>query len=326
MTFQPVVTADGSLSCLDTLTGELCHNSAGAYTEAVHNYIKPSSLIETLEKQGSIRVLDACYGLGYNTWALINELTKSHIVQTHASKDDTRPFAVSVVAIEQSPEVLRFMPRILEHPTFDALKNKIDTREHNIYYRTLDRSLYTKEDRLCPHKTVISVVNGMRIELELWIADLREVVPKLTGNYDAVFHDPFSPQKMPELWTIDIFREYFRLLKLQKGRVLTYSAAAAVRGGLQEAGFTIAKTPGLGAKGGGTIAIAETNADIQAIGMSFDEWEKEYILSRAGIPYRDANLSLSRAQILGARQMEQANSSRPSGGYALKKKPSKHAQ
>jgi hypothetical protein len=324
MPFQPVYTTDGSLSCLDTETGELCHNSAGAYTEAVNNYVTPSGLINTLQTQGSIRVLDACYGLGYNTWALINELVQCEFLKPPAPEEEHSNYAVSVVAIEQSEEVLQWMPRILEHPTFDALKTKITPREHNIYYRTQECYSNTKEGVPFPQNFAINVASILSINLELWIDDLRTIVPRLSGEFDAVFHDPFSPQKMPELWTINLFREYFRLLSPRQGCLLTYSAAAAVRGGLIEAGFNIAKTQGLGAKGGGTVAtIGPVKDHTLSPLLPFDEWELEYISSRAGIPYRDAHLQQSRNIILNARKAEQAASDKPSGSTALKKKPCK---
>ena len=340
MSYELVQTADGSLSCRDNLTGELCHNQAGAYTESVHFYTRPSDLLSRIRAEGRIRVLDACYGLGYNTWALLNELLSlendpgflADWQQRQKLEGAPKAFVVLVVCIEKYAEILQFLPQILDFPSLGILKEKLTASEHNTYYRTLQCFMDTKggancEGEITPQTLILDFPPVWRFELELWVDDLRLRVPQLlaTDNdaFDAIFHDPFSPQKMPELWTADLFAEYHRLLQPRAGKLLTYGASAAARGSLIEAGFSIFKTPGLGAKGGGTLALtcpAPTDPDGPAL-LPLTDWELEYLESRAGLPYRDAGLSLGRAEILANREVEQAHSPRPSGAAALKRKP-----
>jgi hypothetical protein len=45
MTLELVPTEDGSLSIRDAATGELHHNRAGAYEEALVNYVQPSGVL-----------------------------------------------------------------------------------------------------------------------------------------------------------------------------------------------------------------------------------------------------------------------------------------
>jgi tRNA U34 5-methylaminomethyl-2-thiouridine-forming methyltransferase MnmC len=310
MTFELVATADGSLSCRDSETGQLCHNRAGAYTEALTHYAIPSEAIALAEQQGEIRLLDACYGLGYNTWVLADYLLKAV----------PSPFTLSVVAVERSADIVGFLPQLFEHPTLDDLKNKIDASEHNIHYRTQSCCFNTKDPPENGQQYVIDVADGRRIQFELILGDLREEVPRLEkGDFDLIFHDPFSPQKMPELWTVDLFRHYHRLLQARQGRILTYSGAAAVRGGLREAGFAIGKTQALGAKTGGTMAWIPTVESPESL-ESFEAWEWEYLQTRAGLPYRDETLCHAREDILQRRETEQAQSSRPSGATILRQR------
>ncbi len=323
MHFQLVPTADGSVSCIDSETGQLYHNRAGAYAEALQNYVQPSLLLDKIQNTGHIRILDACYGMGYNTWALINELAK---LDFSASNPEQTPLTLSVVAIEKYPEVLGFLPQVLAHPTFDALKEKITPAEHNTYYRTPGCEFNTKLGGFEHQKIIINVANGLRIEIAFCIDDLRHCVSQLTDDFDVVFHDPFSPQKMPELWTADLFAKYQSLLYRRKGVLLTYSTAAAVRGGLMAAGFQVLKTAGLGDKAGSTLALADgtqANSAFQQISLPLDAWEQDYLQSRAGIPYRDNDLQQPRTAILANREHEQQQSGRPSGGQALQKKPLK---
>lgn len=334
MRFQMVSTADGSVSCLDTETNQLCHNRAGAYTESVQIYVNPSRLAEKVRNTSEIRVLDACYGLGYNTWALINELIQQPIETLNPA---ILPLRVSIVAIEKHSEIMAFLPDVLGHPTLEPLKKIIEASEHNTYYRTLIDPSPSEDELTAPRRVRLSVGSVWEIDLALWIDDLRHRIPQLQEPFDAIFHDPFSPQKMPELWTADLFRHYLRLLAQRQGRLLTYSTAAAVRGGLLEAGFQIAKTPGVGSKSGATLAIPSLDINSQIISAAhpsafvnenLDEtellqlWEEEYLISKAGVPYRDIHLKQSRETILANRALEQAQSSRISGAEALKKKPS----
>jgi predicted methyltransferase len=302
MTYKIVTTSDGTLSCHDLETGEWMHNRAGAYTEALKNYAEPSAALDLIRNTGQLRLLDACYGLGYNTWVLVDYLLKRV----------ERPFTIQAVAIEKCPEVLRISPQIFDHPYFDLLRSKIAHHEHNIYYRTLECDPDTMEG--VPYFTFREdLKNGCRMELTIWLDDLRQRIPKLTEPVDLVFHDAFSAQKMPELWTVDLFRHYHRLLQPRQGTLLTYSAAAAVRGGLQEAGFQVGKTMSVGAKSGGT------QAGFKPPDIHLPPEEAAFLGTRAAIPYRDEQLSATREDILARRQQEQATSNKPSANHLRKK-------
>lgn len=337
MIYASVLTQDGSLSCIDPETGELCHNRAGAYTEAIQQYVRPSGLSARLAHQAEIRIFDACYGLGYNTWALINTLNAEAL--SFNATDHER--YISIISVEKALEILQFLPEILEQPSLRHLKSKMQALEHNTYYRTLE-ALNLETDQ--PQNVLnldLELTPKCHLHWELWLGDLRTFAPLLTGDFDAIFHDPFSPQKMPELWTVDLFRQYHARLCVKNGKLLTYSAAAAVRGGLIEAGFALRKSHALGNKaGGGTIAqpfppiemncleIKSTEAKLIKIesdafetGLPLDDWELSYLETRAGLPYRDVNLCATRPMILSTREDEQQHSARPSGSTVLKTKP-----
>ena len=319
MQYTLIETGDGSLSCLDAETGELCHNRAGAYTEALTHYVEPSGLLARARRGEPLRLLDACFGLGYNTLVFLNELLK----------DPPEQLSISVVGIENSPEILGYLPRIIESPMFDTLKSFNAPKEHNIYYRISQVFQDTKglpvettsieeqkgkskfESNGANSNSIIQVCEGP-ISLQIRTGDLRAEVQTLEPGFDAVFHDAFSPASMPELWSAELFAQYARLLK-PDGVLLTYSTAAAVRGALMEAGLQVTKTPALGGKNGGTLAgFGDTG------GEHLTEPEKAYIETKAGIPYRDPSLAGQKETVLEDRKREQALSQRPSGGSVRK--------
>ena len=290
-------TEDGSLTLRDPETGEHFHNRAGAYTEALEHYIQPANLIPIIQKTGQLRLLDACFGLGYNTFVALAHLL-SFFQQTN------HPFEITVIAIDRAPENFTRCHTILTDPRLYPLKNISAPFEHNIYYQTLKS----------PHCFTINVAENRQIRFECWIDDLRTTVSKLTDPVDRIFHDPFSPRTMPELWSLDLFREYHRLLQPRQGMLLTYSSAVAVRGGLRDAGFALCKTPPLGRKSGGTVAFSEVCplADLEKnFCLPLSAEEEALLTTRSALPYRDPSLKSDAKTVLKLRQSALRFTQRP---------------
>ncbi|EDJ89980.1 hypothetical protein CGSHi22421_07738 [Haemophilus influenzae R3021] len=87
--------------------------------------------------------------------------------------------------------------------------------------------------------------------LDLWLGDVSENLPQL-GDYmneriDAWFLDGFAPSKNPEMWNDDLYNLMFRFTK-PNGTFATFTAASAVRKGLESAGFKVIKRKGFGKK------------------------------------------------------------------------------
>lgn len=92
------------------------------------------------------------------------------------------------------------------------------------------------------------------LQLEVVIGDARLSLPEWTGQADAWFLDGFSPAKNPELWQEDLMQAVADHTR-PGGTAATYTAAGFVRRGLEEAGFTVTRTPGFGRKRHMTQAI-----------------------------------------------------------------------
>jgi len=73
----------------------------------------------------------------------------------------------------------------------------------------------------------------------LLFGDVAEVLPELTGTFDAWYLDGFSPDKNPAMWEDRLFP----LIAARTGRggtLATFSSAGRVRRALQAAGFSVA--------------------------------------------------------------------------------------
>lgn len=284
MELELAATEDGSLSLRDPATGELQHNRAGAYSEALVNYSQPCGIWHRdCKVKHELRVLDVCFGLGYNTFVLLTELARR--VPDCFNK-------VSIVAVENDPRVLKLIPRILQYHKFADLNSVL------LWPDVFDDSTSLRFQ-----------YGSMQVDLTIRMEDARAVIPRLANNSmqrDVIFHDPFSAKHVPELWTTDLFDCYYKMLLSANGRVLTYSAASGVRGSLWEAGFYLWRSTGLGGKSGGTVGtiIEFVGADTDCIFPLTTE-ELAHLQSVSGVPYRDLEFRSTRKEIWDRRSTEQ---------------------
>ena len=93
----------------------------------------------------------------------------------------------------------------------------------------------------------------------LW-GDARQTLASIpaTQQFDLIFHDAFSPQRCPQLWSEEFLGQLSDRLA-PEGRLLTYSRSAAVRASLQRAGLLLRSLlPAPGEREGwssGTMAV-----------------------------------------------------------------------
>jgi tRNA U34 5-methylaminomethyl-2-thiouridine-forming methyltransferase MnmC len=92
--------------------------------------------------------------------------------------------------------------------------------------------------------------------IRLHLGDLRQTLPTLSGSYDLIFQDPFSPLKNTEAWTVEVFALQ-RALLAPSGLWLSYAEARAVRAGLREAGWRVGASPAVPPHRGGTVAALD---------------------------------------------------------------------
>lgn len=91
------------------------------------------------------------------------------------------------------------------------------------------------------------------IRVEVIKGDARQTLPRWTGSADAWFLDGFAPAKNPELWEPALLQAVAGHTAAG-GSAATYTAAGAVRRGLAEAGFEVARIAGFGRKRHMTVA------------------------------------------------------------------------
>ena len=270
-----VLTDDGSYSINSKEINhkiETLHTSTGAISEAFEKFITPMKF----DYEDDIAILDICAGLGYNSSAAIDDFLKN-------SKDSH----LTIDMVEISAATLAC-----------GLLVPSPIRAHDITRKAIEKELIkTDYAALELEKTEIPE----NIDINVFIEDARQTVQKLDDDsYDAIFLDPFSQNMAPELFSLDFFKEFRRIIK-DTGIVATYTSSAPVRAAFIEADFYIGLGPIFGRKQGGTLASPSQ----EMLDTSLPKNDEIRIaLSDVGIPFRDPGLNNSSEYILEKRTEE----------------------
>lgn len=200
-------TDDGSLTVRHEVLGELYHSDRGAVGEAEHVYIGAGlewALARGVLKE--ISVFEVGFGTGLNSWLTYLRAGDRSVVNYHAI--ELYPIDLSDVTKLNYTSDLRFGE--LHHLPWDG-------RAHGVS----EYFLLTK----------------YRADLLFF-----DFVP-LTGCFDVVYFDAFSPDVQPELWAEEVMAKMYAILK-PGGVLVTYSSKGSVKRALRAVGFEVMRSPG----------------------------------------------------------------------------------
>jgi len=270
--FTPQLTADGSFTFTSKEFGESFHSHYGAKQESFFKFVVPTQLATAAHKP-VLRLLDVCYGLGYNTASALQTIWA------------VNPSCyVEVIGLELNPSVPK---AAIAHDLFD---------NWNYNYTEILTQLAFE------HQVQIACLKATII-----IGDARDSIALVRQSgflADAIFLDAFSPPQCPQLWTIEFIKQLSLCLH-EDGLVATYSCAAAVRTALLAAGLVIGSTPPVGRRSPGTLAGHAKGGRETLQQFPLSQPETEHLLTRAAIPYRDPELKNPAEVIVMRRQQEQ---------------------
>ena len=197
---KPTVSADGSIMFYSMEYQEAYRaKSVGAYTESRYKFVEASGVLEKAKTQ-DVRILDLCFGLGYNC-AVTFDLAIKKAVKNR----------IHIVSIEKD-ETLHLLVRRLRY--LWPLEG----------YRAV---------RTCLDKSICG-----NLSMESLITPAREALERLSGKFDAVYFDPFSPSKNPEMWRIEVFSRLKELMAVG-GVLVTYACGKTVQANMSAAGFKV---------------------------------------------------------------------------------------
>jgi len=198
-------TADGSHTLFDPEIDESYHSIHGAIQESTYVFIEQGLRVCELN---TIRVLEIGFGTGLN--ALLTSL--------EACRAQKR---IHYTTLELYP-VSEKQIRLLNYP---ELLEKCGDMFIKIYQAT-----WEKDVEINPYFILHKVQTDF-------------TTCSLSGVYDVVYFDSFSPEKQPEMWEESGFRKIAEQCN-PDAILTTYCAKGSVRRILQKVGFRIERLPG----------------------------------------------------------------------------------
>lgn len=377
--FLPYMTNDFSVGLYSEDTDDIYHSAHGAVNEAYEKFIKPLNLKNILAKKDELKVLDICFGIGYNTKVLINEFKRFKNKRIDIDCVDT-----NFQLMKLSPFIstrINFIDRVLKQKelykninSYDEAKKIIELKKKRVrsHYKisqevnyTILKELYKgekiqidnetkkiitdnqnflffdkgilkiveflekKEDKYyqsnilnaCLHNIYYKNITKRYINkyadivnLNFFAQDIRDFVKNTSSIYDIVLLDGFTPLKCPCIWSQDFFEKLYSLMR-QDAILVTYNSSAVTRSALLNTGFFIGNTFDKKRNVVGTIA----SKDDSLIKNKLTKKQLGLLGTRAGVPFRDANLDLDNYAIINNRKFEVENSTLESSSRYLKR-------
>jgi tRNA U34 5-methylaminomethyl-2-thiouridine-forming methyltransferase MnmC len=218
---RPIVqfcpTKDGTDTLYSLKYGQTYHSAFGARTEAEHVFLQGTLVARRLQQGEATRVLEVGFGTGLNFF-----------VTGQLSYQNSAP--LDYVALENQ----LLSSDILENLNHHALSPTVQPQ--------FLAWLAGVGSPVSPDSLVWTPTGPPQLTLTLIIDDAAQTdIPR--RKYHAIYHDPFSPEVNPELWTPDFFNRLYSLLA-PGGRLATYSVKGEVRRSLRAVGFEVSKRPG----------------------------------------------------------------------------------
>ena len=213
---KKINTADKSETFLHPLLQESYHSHTGAVEESLKKFVEPCKIKE-LAKTGSVKILDMFFGMGYNSSMAVSVALK-----------ENPDCVVEVIGVENDSKIVEKIQSV--NPDIHFFNNYKKITKNNLSFTTGN------------------------VTVTLLLGDAQEQVKHLQdSHFDAIFYDPFSPKKQPEVWSKELFAEMARVME-RTAILATYSCARMVRENMAAAGLFWNDGPKVGRRGPGTVA------------------------------------------------------------------------
>ncbi|WP_072679623.1 tRNA (5-methylaminomethyl-2-thiouridine)(34)-methyltransferase MnmD [Arcobacter sp. LA11] len=224
-----LTTEDGSNTLFSEKYKQPFHDlKTGAIKESLTKHVIPA--FDFHKKKKHLRILDICFGIGYNTLSTIYYIIKNNL-----------NISIEIFSPEFDLDLVKSLNDFKYPNEFDEILPII---------KTLSKDLKYKNDRL---------------SITICISNARKYI-KTLDNIDIVYQDAFSAEVNKELWTVEYFKDIFKLCN-EDAILTTYAVSTNIRLSLYEAGFEIYQI--IPVKKKQTIAF-KTKQDIDAKYIDMD--------------------------------------------------------
>ena len=204
-------TADGSSTLFVPALNEHYHSTHGALQEARHVYLAAGLEPALAAATGLVWVLEIGFGTGLNALlTLERSLSANHPV---------------------------FYDTIEKHPLPWSVVNQLSTETHLHepelldYRHQLHAAGWGRPVALTPQFALLKLAGELQTTA---LAD---------DTYQVIYFDAFAPEKQPDMWTDDVFRQLYQATA-PGGCLVSYCAKGSFKRSLLAAGWQVEKIPG----------------------------------------------------------------------------------
>ena len=155
------VSADGSLTLYSEEFGECYHSLRdGALRESLKKHVEVAFSLQT--KRDTLRILDICFGLGYNTLATL------YFLKEHNLKRQ-----IEIISPEFDKDLVKSLKEFSYPREFEEFEEIIWALSQKGYFESED------------------------LKIKILFEDARVALKSLDQRFDIIYQDPFSPKKIP---------------------------------------------------------------------------------------------------------------------------------
>lgn len=259
----------------------------------IKRFFNKKRLVKNISGYNEVKKITSFYSgrkTGYEINDFVNLILLKSLIEDFGLEFLSEELKIIITDPENFVFINKHMLKMYQFLTKNGVqlhqKDKINPFVHNIYYKNVTKRYKN--------------FNSEGVNINFYPLDIRNFLSgQADKKYNLVFLDGFTPAKCPCIWSVDFFKALYDVLD-SNGVVVTYNKSAPVRNAMLEAGFYIGAALDSENKTAGTVAC-NIEDDIK---HSISEKESGLLNTKAGIPYRDYNLSLDNATILKNRQNE----------------------
>ncbi len=183
----PYFTNDGSVGLFSPEANDIYHSTYGALTEAYEKFILPSDFEKFFRKNSEIKILDICFGIGYNSKSFLNKLLEiiyndtidtNNISKTTNNDEiytNNKKYKIFIHAIDTDKNLATLSPFF---KTFEKNIGKLNSKSEIIY----------KQEKI-KRLSANTASTEYKLQNEVNILLLQKMLNKIDDNTISILYD-----------------------------------------------------------------------------------------------------------------------------------------
>ena len=209
----PYFTNDGSVGLFSPEADDIYHSTYGALSEAYEKFILPANLNKYLKNNSEIKVLDICFGIGYNSKSFLNYFLENIQNNKKINSKNTNIVSIYTDKINNRKQTKNCNQCIEKIDTYNNFRkifiHAIDTDKNLIYLSPFFKSNEKnfKNEQLSFRQDKISKMMNKKVDKKYILKNEVNIIllKNIIENDDSIFAD----EEFKYLISEKKYRRYF---------------------------------------------------------------------------------------------------------------------